>query len=206
MSSNSLTVFDRVRKLAKMGRGRANAQALQWLKGNIAQVHPSPNKIVDDPKRQASDAFIGKLCMFLYDPKWKVELPYYDRFPLILPLDITSKGFSGINFHYLPARYRIMLLQKLEDYTNNTRWDVTTRIKATYSMLKEASKFPEIAPCFKQYLADHVRSKFVVCSSYDWEIAVFLPVERFAKESKEKVWRESLQKMAKSNKNKRIKF
>lgn len=206
MANSTVSVFDRVRKLAEIGRGKPQAQAIQWLRNNINQVNASPNKITQDQRRQSGDAFIGKLCMFLYDPKWKVELPYYDKFPLILPLDITSKGFSGINFHYLPPKYRILLLQKLEDYANNTRWDVTTRIKATYGMLKEASKFPEIAPCFKQYLADHVRSKFIVTSSYDWEIAVFLPVERFEKQSKEKVWRDSLSKMSKHNSNKRIKF
>lgn len=193
------SVFDRVRELAKMGRGKPNAMALSWLKTGIAKTldKADPSQIVKDPKRMSSDVFLGKLCMFFYDPKWKKELPYYDKFPLILPLNITSKGFTGINFHYLPPKYRIVLLQKLEEFANNTRWDVTTKLKATYEMLASASKFPEIAPCFKQYLASHVRSKLIVLSSYDWEISVFLPVERFEKESKEVVWRESVEKMNK---------
>ena len=44
---------------------------------------------------------IGRLNMFLYDPKYKDKLPYYDVFPLVLPIQRYSDGFLGINFHYL---------------------------------------------------------------------------------------------------------
>jgi hypothetical protein len=33
--------------------------------------------------------------MFFYDPKYKQVLPYYDRFPLVLPLETISRWIYG---------------------------------------------------------------------------------------------------------------
>ena len=33
----------------------------------------------------------GRLNMFFYDPKYKQVLPYYDRFPLVLRINIIPK-------------------------------------------------------------------------------------------------------------------
>ena len=45
--------------------------------------------------------------MFVYDPKTKAKLPFYDTFPLVLPIDTFRGGFIGLNFHYLPTVYDI---------------------------------------------------------------------------------------------------
>ena len=43
---------------------------------------------------------VGRLNMYFYDPKTKKKLPYYDTFPLVLPVDTFRGGFVGLNFHY----------------------------------------------------------------------------------------------------------
>ena len=54
---------------------------------------------------------IGRLNMFFYDPKYKKTLPYYDTFPLVLPIERIPGGFAGINFHYLrPVSYTHLTL------------------------------------------------------------------------------------------------
>ena len=50
--------------------------------------------------------------MFFYDPKFKKTLPYYDTFPLVLPLETYNDGFLGINMHYLPIPLRVNLLDQ----------------------------------------------------------------------------------------------
>jgi hypothetical protein len=55
----------------------------------------------------------GRLNMFFYDPKLKKQLPYYDTFPLVLPLETIPGGFMGMNFHYIRPVQRISLLQQL---------------------------------------------------------------------------------------------
>ena len=36
----------------------------------------------------------GRLNLFFYDPKFKKKLPYYDTFPLVLPLETYSDGLT----------------------------------------------------------------------------------------------------------------
>ena len=44
-------------------------------------------------EREITDPFFGRLNMFFYDPKFKKTLPYYDSFPLVLPLENYPDGF-----------------------------------------------------------------------------------------------------------------
>ena len=45
----------------------------------------------------------GNMYLFMYDPKHKETLPYYDTVPLVLPFKSVPEGFLGINLHYLPS-------------------------------------------------------------------------------------------------------
>jgi len=88
----------------------------------------------------------------MYSPKFKSTLPYYDTFPLVLPLEMYSDGFLGINFHYLPIPLRMKLLDKLVDYSNNTAFDESTRLIVDYSKLKSLRI---IKPTLHRYLAGY---------------------------------------------------
>ena len=87
----------------------------------------------------------------------KKKLPYYDRFPLILPIETYSNGFLGINFHYLSMPIRIRLLDRVMNFATNKKLDDTTFINADYRRLKRVK---EIKPCLKRYLNSNVRSRF----------------------------------------------
>ena len=56
----------------------------------------------------------GRMAMFVYDPKTKQTLLFYDTFPLVLPVDTFRGGFIGLNFHYLPygVRYKLLDIEK----------------------------------------------------------------------------------------------
>ena len=128
---------------------------------------------------------------FMYDPKTKKDLPYYDRFPLIFMVKAAKGGFYGINLHYLPPALRAKLMDSLYDITNNKRYDDTTKLKITYDVLNSASKYKYFKPTFKHYLTAHVRSKFMEINADEWDTALFLPTERFEKAKKTKVWADS---------------
>ena len=59
------------------------------------------------------------------------------------------------------------------------------------STLKAATRFRYFKPCLKHYLTDHVRSRFALVSPTEWEIAVFLPTQDWAKKSASYVYSES---------------
>jgi hypothetical protein len=134
----------------------------------------------------------GNMYLFMYDPKHKATLPYYDRFPLIFPIEFYKDGFLGINFHYLPPLLRAQLMDKLYDLTTDKRMDEKTKMLATYQVLKGASRFKYFKPTIHRYLAGHVRSKFILIPANQWEIALMLPFQRFQKAGASRVWGDSL--------------
>ena len=138
----------------------------------------------------------GNMYMYLYDPKTKDTLPYYDRFPLIFPWKVESDRFWGINLHYLPLPLRAKLMDSLYDVTNNNRYDESTKLKFNYQILSSASKFRYFKPCVKQYLFNQMQSKFVYVYPSEWDIALFMPLERFAKASKTQVWTQTRKLMS----------
>ncbi len=144
-----------------------------------------------DVERLTNRPIVGSMFMYYYDPKHKATLPYYDRFPLVFPYKKVPGGFMGINMHYLPLVYRAKLMDALYDVTNNQKFDESTKLKMNYSILSSASKFKYFAPCVKHYLNEHVRSRFLYVYPSEWDIALFLPTERFQGATKQKVWADS---------------
>jgi hypothetical protein len=134
---------------------------------------------------------IGHMYMFAYDPKHKETLPYYDRFPLIFPINRAKGGFLGINFHYLPLQLRAKLMDSLYEVATNNRFDESTKIRASYGILNGAAKYKEFKPTVKHYLSSHIRTRLVYVNPAEWDVALFLPLERFEKASRTKVWADS---------------
>ena len=167
-------------------RGRPRSTA--WYKEKIKEFgKPSAQKLIRDGKRN-NKPFYGRLNMFFYDPKFKKTLPYYDVFPLVLPLETYNDGFLGINLHYLPIPLRIRLLDKLVDYSNNTEFDESTKLMVDYKKLK---KINLIKPTIHKYLAGQTKSQFRRIDADEFTIATLLPVQRFKKASDSEVWKES---------------
>jgi hypothetical protein len=167
-------------------RGRPRSTA--WYKEKIKEFgKPSAQKLIRDGKRN-NKPFYGRLNMFFYDPKFKKTLPYYDVFPLVLPLETYNDGFLGINLHYLPIPLRISLLDKLVDYSNNTEFDESTKLMVDYKSLKKVNL---IKPTIHKYLAGQTKSQFRRIDADEFTIATLLPVQRFKKASDKEVWRES---------------
>lgn len=138
---------------------------------------------------------IGKMYMFFYDPKTKNQLPYYDKFPLVFPIGFKEGGFLGINLHYLPPVLRAKLMDALYSTASNNKYNDQTKLRITYETLNGASRFKYFAPCLKHYLWDHVQGSFLNVEVQNWDTALMLPTERFAKANKDKVWKDSQNKV-----------
>jgi hypothetical protein len=132
-----------------------------------------------DPERNRSQIRIGDMYLYHYDPKYKETLPYYDRFPLVFPFKRVPKGWLGINMHYLPLPYRAQLMDSLYDLTSNQRYDEQTRLRMNYDLLNGAARFRWFKPTIHRYLINHVESRLVYIHPSEWDIALFLPLERF---------------------------
>ncbi len=119
---------------------KGRPRSTQWYRDKIKEFgKPTTMDLIRDGKRD-NKPFYGKLNMFIYDPKFKKKLPYYDTFPLVLPLETYSDGFLGINFHYLPIPLRVKLLDRLLDFSNNTKFDESTRLLVDYRQIKNVNR------------------------------------------------------------------
>ena len=175
-----------IQSVLDAAKGRPKSTA--WYREKIQEFgKPGAQQLIRDGKR-ASKPFYGKLNMFFYDPKHKKTLPYYDTFPLVLPLEKYPDGFLGINMHYLPIPLRIKLLDRLVDYSNNTKFDESTRLLVDYNKLK---RIRLIRPTIHRYLSGYTKSQFRRIDADEFTIATLLPVQRFKKASESVVWKES---------------
>ena len=170
-----------------------SSSAREWFREKAKSAGKvSEQKILrGDTDRLKNRTTIGKMFFFMYDAKHKATLPYYDKFPLIFPVDRVQGGFYGLNFHYLPLKLRAQLMDALYDITNNERYDESTKLKLSYGVLKGAEKFKLFQPTFKRYLSSQVRSRFVEVYPSEWDIALWLNSEQFVGASKTKVWADS---------------
>ena len=177
-----------IQSVVQAAKGRPKSTA--WFRDKIAELgKPTATQLIKDGKK-AARPFYGNLNMFFYDPKFKKTLPYYDRFPLVLPLERYSDGFLGINLHYLPIPLRIRLLDELTDYSTDTNFDKKTKLNVLgrYNRLKNVKL---IKPTLKRYLAGHVKSAFRRVDADEFTVATLLPVQRFTKASDNQVWSDS---------------
>ena len=181
-----MAVSKYIQSVQKAAKGRPKSTA--WYKDKIKEFGtPGAMDLIRDGKR-AAKPFYGRLNMFIYDPKWKKKLPYYDTFPLVLPLERYTDGFLGINMHYLPIPLRVKLLDRLVDYSNNTRFDESTKLIVDYNKLRNIKL---IKPTIHRYLAGHTKSQFRRIDADEFTVATLLPVQRFKKASAGAVWAES---------------
>jgi hypothetical protein len=175
-----------IQSVVKAAKGRP--KSTQWYRDKIKEFGtPGAMDLIRDGKRD-NNPFFGRLNMFFYDPKFKKTLPYYDSFPLVLPLENYPDGFLGINLHYLPMTLRLRLLDKLVDYSNNTKFDESTRLAVDYSKLKSDRL---IKPTLKRYLAGRVKTQFRRIDADEFIVAALLPVARWKKGSIQDVYRDS---------------
>jgi hypothetical protein len=193
----NISLFDKILADAlRAGIGPAKSlEAINWYKARTEKFSKGTDEsdLVGESERLRSNWQLGRMYFFAYDPKHKATLPYYDRFPLIFPIDpAPRKGrFLGINLHYLAPKYRAVLLDALLSIANNKRFNDSTKLNISYKTLAAAARFKWFKPCLKMYLTSHVKSKFVRIESVEWPIALFLPVEQFKKAPKSKVWEDS---------------
>ena len=156
-------------------------KSASWYKNAVSSIADkvTANKLMAQGKLTGRPN-VGLLNMIFYDPKYKKTLPFYDTFPLVLPLEAIEGGFSGLNFHYLPPILRFRLLEQMQRWATNNKMDSTTRFDVSWKRVKN---IPLVKPSIKKYLYKHVRSRFLKIDVVQAAIAVYLPVQQFQKRS-----------------------
>ena len=177
--------------------------AYYWMNRKIASLK-NPTQMARDirnEKHRYVDKYtlgintkfkLGGLYFFFYNPKLKDDLPYYDVFPMVIPIEKYGDGFLGLNLHYLPIRYRQILLQKMKPLAIYDEQDEFKRLRVSYDILNASRRYKEFRPCIKRYLNTNIKSRVMAVSQEEWDVALYLPVHQFKKAPATDVWNESV--------------
>ena len=188
-------LIDRIKtSLSKEGLTPRTNASRAWLRAKVKELKPTSDKLMTDRQRLKNKSMIGRMYFYFYDPKTKDSMPYYDRFPLVIPIERYNDGFLGLNLHYIHPKNRMVLLDKLSDTISNDTYDENTKLKINYRYLAAASKVFEATPCIKRYLFTQIESRFLEITADEWDIAALLPVESFVGASTSKVYADSRKK------------
>jgi len=184
--------------------GKSRSKAARAAQAQLSGFEKEANKYVnrnatlEDPEfkkniRTVKRAEIGRLYMYVYDPKHKRTLPYYDVFPMTFLMDFYNDGFLGMNMHYLPPLLRARLMEELLKHKKSAtrRGKKEEYLNISYQILKAAGANKYFKPTIKRYLSEHVRSPFAEVLEPQWENAIFLPTEQFRKKNRSEVWSDS---------------
>ena len=152
-------------------------KSASWYRNAVSLIadRSSPSELFASGKLLGRPS-AGRMSMFFYDPKFKQRLPYYDTFPLVLPLEPMRGGFIGLNYHYLPYGAIFKFLQQLQSYASNAKFDQSTKIQAPYQQVK-SNKY--LKASIKRYLYSHVRANFLRINVDEMALAAYLPVAQF---------------------------
>lgn len=179
----------------------ASMTAYKEMASDLKKKTVSGNEIMAEGNKminRVQPIHVGRLMMFYYWPKMREELPYYDRFPLVMPINIYPDGFLGLNFHYLPHKQRAMLMDALDKYVlKGFHLTDKKRIQLSYHVMKHALVNPLYVPTIKKYLYSHLRSRISLVDPKNWNIVLFLPLERFEKATMAQVHANSIRQIRK---------
>lgn len=190
------SLFDLVKK-----EQRGLPRSTLWFRSKIRELagtQVDTHKLYENERpSHVSRPKLGRMYMMYYWPKTRDTLPYYDRFPLIIPFEMYRDSTLSIQLHYLRPITRIMLMDKLIDLASNQMMDAKTKLRVSYQILSNVSRYPEVAPTIKKHLFSHVKSRYILIEPDEWTIAMLLPTEQFKKATKQQVWSESAQMIRK---------
>ena len=163
------TVFDKILDTT------TGPKSYDWYRKEVAKLTtPGARALINQGKATLRPKY-GVMNLFGYDPKLKATLPYYDRFPLIFPLERAKGGFYGLNFHYLRPGARVAFLRQLSRYASDKNFDKKTR----YNIGELSGTY--FKKTIKHYLFSQVRTSFLNITADEMAIGIFLPVARFIK-------------------------
>tara|TARA_B110000438_G_C15438835_1_gene489476 strand:- start:114 stop:614 length:501 start_codon:yes stop_codon:yes gene_type:complete len=123
----------------------------------------------------------------------------FDRFPLIFMIRKKGMLFEGINFHYIPVKWRMPLFEDMKIFfdSDEIEDDTRLRVKAFRNLIMTNRKYRFAKIALHRYRKNHIRSKMIMIPPTEWQKAILQPAEKFVtgnlqKLSKRMIHKESL--------------
>jgi hypothetical protein len=174
-------------QLARRDLKNSPRESMSWFQrkvdnlrrgGDFGQTIGTMATLAANQHYQTRTVLPGRMYSFVYDPKHKDKLPVYDKFPLVLPFNMTATHFTGLNLHYLPYGARVQLLDALYESFSHKAND-REYLMFSWQMISGMSRMKLAQQCVKQYIKGQVKSRFIEIPTNEWINVVQLPLEKF---------------------------
>ena len=182
--ASQIGIFDELREEAH-GRDLS----IRWYRQKVQELLPKPQvrrMIREGYKTQKVTVRpnFGMMNLFYYRPKGAEKLPYYDVFPLVIPMGRRlNDGFVGINFHYLSVPQRWLLLERLSMFQVPSELDAFDTEEGGGDVMalfwSKIRRKRGVKPIVKRYLTKNIQSRFLKIELSEMLIALSIPMERF---------------------------
>ena len=182
--ASQIGIFDELREEA---HGRE--LSIRWYRQKVQELLPKPQvrrMIREGYKTQKVTVRpnFGMMNLFYYRPKGAAKLPYYDVFPLVIPMGRRlNDGFVGINFHYLSVPQRWLLLERLSMFQVPSELDAFDTEEGGGDVMalfwSKIRRKRGVKPIVRRYLTKHIQSRFLKIELSEMLIALAIPMERF---------------------------
>ena len=127
-----------------------------------------------------------------YTFKYKAEADVYDKWPLTLVLSRDKDSMLGLNFHYLPYKFRFALFEALMPLITPIPVTQLSIINIAYQQLLGKAKFQGYRPTIKRYNFKRIESQVVFIAPIEWAIAMAYPNHSFVGKNVTNIWQESI--------------
>ena len=182
--ASQVGIFDQLREEA---HGRE--LSMRWYRQKVQELLPKPQvrlMIREGIKTQkvTKRPNFGMMNLFYYRPKGAEKLPYYDVFPLVIPIGRRlNDGFVGINFHYLSVPQRWLLLERLSMFQVPSELDAFDSEEGGGDVMalfwSKIRRKRGVKPIVRRYLTKNIQSRFLKIELSEMLIALAIPMERF---------------------------
>lgn len=159
------------------------ASAYDWLLEEMKSGKSTRVQISKEP-----DFKPGKIYIFKYDAKYKKELDYWDKHPIVLVFGMQNGHAVGVNLSWYPPEARKFMVDRIRKMYKPA-YDTEIKRKPNQAIdqkpvyidlyaVKTALDDLGFSFALRQYLPGHVRSpKLCICYE-DWDKAVKLDTPR----------------------------
>lgn len=171
--------------MAPLPNAAKNNKSVKWFQDTIKNIPRAKVSAVPE---------VGKMYTYVYDAKYKNKLPYWDKFPLVVILDVNSEYQLGLNLHYVAPKMRQAFLEKLlaanPRLLNQKTIGPRAKFKINWAAVK---KYPGADKMIKLYIRSRIKGRLVEISPTQWANTIYLPTQQFLDKngrrySARKVW------------------
>ena len=186
--SENLTILEQYDSLSPSELEEKSEEALDWFRESLRNIRLSPTTLQDEGVLlKQAQPLIGMMVMFTYDAKTKKKLPYWDKFPVAIIVDVDEGNdtFLAMNLHYIQPLQRVQFLSELfelvRDYGEEDGVEdiFAKRLFITYDFLKTSSRMKYFRPCLKRYIGGRIGRGIRVVPYKYWDVAAMLPSQQW---------------------------